>query len=182
MTKIFYESGFIFAKKNLKNFKIFGIIFDRRAYNIAKKTRTCVRVREEFVMRKRTFKLEDVRAIMREFDAETGNDTSAIRVRIAKDVDGDASVLACYRCNRLNGAPIEFVFTRGVMRCSEEFVRDIVAHEYAHYMTNTVMGHINEADLHDEVFVDNVYALGSVNVEAHMADDMVAEYIACNRK
>ena len=131
-------------------------------------------------MRRKMFTKDDVRAIMREFDAETGNDTSAIRVRVEKEIEGGA--IACYRCNRLNGAPIEFVFSKAVCKCSEEFVRDIVAHEYAHYMTNTVMGHINEADLHDEVFIDNVYALGSVNVEAHMADDMMAEYIACNRK
>ena len=129
-------------------------------------------------MRRKMFTKADITRMLREFDAMTGCDTSNIRVRVEKEIDGGA--IACYRCNRLNGAPIEFAFSKAVCKCSEEFVRDIVAHEYAHYMTNTVMGHINEADLHDEVFIDNVYALGSVNVEAELSDEMAAEFWECN--
>ena len=129
-------------------------------------------------MRRKMFKKADIVCMLREFDAMTGCDTSKIRVRVEKEIDGGA--IACYRCNRLNGAPIEFIFSKAVCKCSEEFLRDIVAHEYGHYVTNTVMGHINEADLHDEVFIDNVYALGSVNVEAELSDEMAAEFWECN--
>ena len=47
-------------------------------------------------------------------------------------------------------------------------------------MRNTVMGNINEDNLHDEEFIDVVYGLGSVNVEAELSDEMVAEFWACN--
>ena len=129
-------------------------------------------------MRRKMFKKEDIVRMLREFDTMTGNDTSKIRVRVEKEIDGGA--IACYRCNRLNGAPIEFVFTKAVCKCSEEFVRDIVAHEYGHYVRNTVMGNINENDLHDEGFINAVYALGSVNVEAELSNEMAAEFWECN--
>ena len=129
-------------------------------------------------MRRKMFTKEDIKFMLREFDTVMGCDTSKIRVRVVKEIEDGA--IACYRCNRLNGAPIEFVFTKAVCKCSEEFVRDIVAHEYGHYVRNTVRGNINENDLHDEGFIDVVYQLGSVNVEAELSDEMAAEFWECN--
>ena len=133
-------------------------------------------------MRRKMFTKEDVVRILREFDSMTGNDTNKIRVRIVTEVEGQPDVVAYYACNRITGAPIEFVFTRAMLRCSHEFVWDTIAHEYGHYMTNTVQHHINEADTHDEVFMDNVYALGSANVSAHIDAIMHAEYMAARAK
>ena len=133
-------------------------------------------------MRRKMFTKDDVRAIMREFDVETGNDTSAIRVRIVTEVEGQPDVVAYYACNSITHAPIEFVFTRAMLRCSYEFMWDTIAHEYAHYVTNTVQHHINMDDLHDEVFIDNVYALGSANVSAHIDPIMHEEYMTARNK
>ena len=52
-------------------------------------------------MRRKVFKKEDITCMLREFDGVTGYDTSNINVRVEKEIDG--GVIACYRCNRLNG-------------------------------------------------------------------------------
>lgn len=115
------------------------------------------------------FKKEDITCMLCEFDGVTGYDTSNIHVRVEKEIDG--GVIVCYRCNRLNGHQLSSYLPKqqGVPKWHRSTrVRALRAQQRD--------GDINEDNLHDEWFIGMVYGLGSVNVEAELSDETVAEF------
>lgn len=128
---------------------------------------------------KTKFNVSDVRKLMDGFDAQLGVDSSMIPiVSVKRAVDSDTA-LASYVYQTYTFEAIRFEFTEKCLNVSEDFLFEIVAHEYAHWVRNTERYQGNYS--HDEVFAEIVAELGGTCGGAHVPAWLMDEMITSKR-
>lgn len=106
---------------------------------------------------------DDLRRMFDELDEQTGAYTSHIEVKFNGRLK---TILGRYR-HFTDGTPFSFEFSSVLKNLPYDEVKQIVIHEYSHYLRNSYL-HIGDYG-HDEEFKRIVRALGGVETEPNIS-------------